>query len=185
MFMRTSTALLPVLAATFCTFTAFAADKPVGSRKVPWSKPANWEDVGPLAQGEKPAAPAPAAPAAPAPAEGAKPAEPAAPAPAEAPLDPKALAVLKEKKGQKVTVEGTIIGTGEAKSAVRRYLNFTKNFRESVSLVLLVSKSPEEFSKEKVAAWVNKKVRATGTLTEYNGTLQIEITKPDQLVEVK
>ena len=148
--MRTSTALLAILAATFTTLTALAEDKP---------------------------APAPA----PAPAA----ADPAAPAAAEAPLDPKALTVLKEKKGQKVTLEGTIAASGEGKTAVRRYLNFTKNFRESVSLVFLVSKNPEEFSKEKLAAWVGKKVRATGTLTEYSGSLQIEIEKLDQIVEVK
>lgn len=113
-----------------------------------------------------------------------------APAPAAPPatteaLDPKALDVLKPKVGETVTIEGTIVKTGENKTGTIRYMNFTANWKESASIVCVVSKAPEEFTKEKVDAWLNKKVRATGKLSEYNGQPQIQIEKWDQVVEVK
>jgi RecG-like helicase len=110
---------------------------------------------------------------------------PPAPAPAGEALDPTALEALKAKEGQEVTVEGTIARVGENKTGSIRYLNFTQNYKESVTLVFFVSKAPEEFTKEKLNAWANKKVRATGKLTTFNGQLQIPIEKWDQIVEVK
>lgn len=109
-----------------------------------------------------------------------------APAPPEGePLDPVALDAIKAKIGQVVTVEGIIVRSGENRSGTIRYLNFTQNFRESASLVFFASRAPEEFTKEKVDAWVNKKVRATGKVSEFNDQLQIVIEKWDQVVEAQ
>jgi hypothetical protein len=116
-----------------------------------------------------------------------KPAE-TAPKPAAAPVevyDPKALEVLRGKTGQVITLEGTIVRVGESKSGTYRYLNFTKLYRESVSLVFPIEKNPEEFKYDKIKAWVGKKVRATGTLSEYGSDLQMIIEKWDQVVEAK
>jgi hypothetical protein len=99
--------------------------------------------------------------------------------------DPKALEVLRGKIGQIITVEGTIVRVGESKSGTHRYLNFTKLYRESVSLVFPIEKNPEEFKYDKMKVWVGKKVRATGTLSEYGSDLQMIIEKWDQIVEVK
>jgi len=106
-----------------------------------------------------------------------------APPPVEV-FDPKALEVLRGKTGQIITVEGTLVRVGESKSGTHRYLNFTKLYRESVSLVFPIEKNPDEFKYDKIKAWVGKKVRATGTLTEYGSDLQMVIEKWDQIVEV-
>ena len=116
-----------------------------------------------------------------------KPAE-SAPKPAATPVevyDPKALEVLRGKTGQVITLEGTLVRVGESKSGTHRYLNFTKLYRESVSLVFPIEKNPEEFKYDTIKAWVGKKVRATGTLSEYGSDLQMIIEKWDQVVEVK
>jgi hypothetical protein len=99
--------------------------------------------------------------------------------------DPKALEVLRGVTGQVVTLEGTLVRVGESKSGTYRYLNFTKLYRESVSLVFPIEKNPEEFKYDKIKAWVGKKVRATGTLSEYGSDLQMIIEKWDQIVEVQ
>lgn len=98
--------------------------------------------------------------------------------------DPTQIEVLRPKKGQKITVEGTIARAGENRAASLRYLNFTQNYRESVSLVFVVSKNAAEFTAEKLNGWVGKKVRATGMLKEYGTNLQMEIEKWAQLQEV-
>jgi hypothetical protein len=104
---------------------------------------------------------------------------PAPPATTEV-YDPKAVDVLRGKKGQILTVEGTIVRAGENRAKTFRYLNFTLNFRESVSLVFPVAKNAE-FTMEKLNEWSGRKVRATGTLSEFGGNLQITIEKWDQL----
>ena len=99
--------------------------------------------------------------------------------------DPKAVDVLRGKKGQILTVEGTLAGSGENKSGTRRFLNFTNNFRDSVSLVFVVASKPEEFTMDKITAWTGKKVRVTGTISEFNGQVQMVIEKWDQVKEVQ
>jgi hypothetical protein len=126
-------------------------------------------------------------------ADTAKPAEPVKPAtgsepakPAETVGEPKVYAptnleALKPLKGQKVVLEGKISNTGANKTDSIRYLNFTKNFRESVSLVFFANSGGGTFTKEKLAEFVGKTVRVTGTLSEYNGSLQIRMESLDQL----
>jgi hypothetical protein len=109
--------------------------------------------------------------------------EPPAPAAGEV-FDPKALDVLRPKKGQIVTLEGTLVATGQNKAGTIRYLNFTQNYRESVGLIFRVSKNPD-FTMEKLGEWVGKKVRVHGTISEFQGNLQIAIDKFDQLKVVE
>jgi hypothetical protein len=54
-----------------------------------------------------------------------------------------------------------------------RYLNFTTSYKDSLSLVFQVAKNPKEFTIEKRNEWTGKKVRATGTVSEFGGNLQI------------
>ena len=113
-----------------------------------------------------------------------KPAAPATPAPAAAEaaaLAPNDLVKLKELVGKPAIVEGTISAQGENKTATIRYLNFSKNYKENISLVFVVSKGGDEFSSEKLGAFVGKKVRVTGTVGTYNEALQIKIDKLDQI----
>ncbi len=112
------------------------------------------------------------------------------PAPAPSPVPdaaaatvyaPTDLAKLKEMTGKQVVVEGTVLAQGENKSGTVRYLNFTKNYKESLALVFLLGKNAEAFSKEKLAEYVGKKVKVSGTVGAYNETLQIKIDKLDQI----
>ncbi|MEA3210405.1 MAG: hypothetical protein QOE70_3462 [Chthoniobacter sp.] len=97
---------------------------------------------------------------------------------------PTDLEALRTALGKNVTVEGTIVASGESKTKTVRYLNFTKNYRESLGLVFFVSKGGEEFALKRLAAWVGKKIRATGKVGEHDGSLQIEIEKWSQVQEV-
>ena len=98
-------------------------------------------------------------------------------------LAPTDLTAFREALGTKVAVEGTIVAAAESKTKTVRYLNFTKNYRESVSLVFF--KSGDEFTLEKLSAWVGRKVRATGKVSDHAGALQIEIEKKEQIEELK
>lgn len=119
---------------------------------------------------DKPA-PAPAAPA-----------TPATPATAADKIyAPKDLVALRALKGQTVKIEGTIVRQGESKTGAVRYLNFTEHYQEGISLVFMVSKGAGDFTKEKLANFVGKKVQVTGVVSEYNNNIQIEIGKLDQL----
>lgn len=110
---------------------------------------------------------------------------PAAPAPEAAKVfAPTDLDALRPVIGQIVAVEGTIVASGESKTKTVRYLNFTKNYKESLGLVFFASKGGEEFALEKLTPWVGKKVRATGKVGEHTGALQIEIEKWEQIKEV-
>lgn len=112
-------------------------------------------------------------------------AEEKSPAPAEAPAEkvfaPGDLEALKEQKGKSVIVEGTIVAQGESKSGGVRYLNFSKNFKQTISLVFILSTGGDAFAKEKLAEYVGKKVRVTGVVETYNDALQIKIQKLDQI----
>ena len=66
--------------------------------------------------------------------------------------DPKAVDVLRGKKGQIITVEGVIAKFGENRTGTFRYLNFTPNYKDSLSLVFPVAKNPE-FTAEKLKEW--------------------------------
>jgi hypothetical protein len=114
--------------------------------------------------------------------------KPAAEAPkaAEAPADAKVysptdLATLKPLKGQKIALEGKVANAGANKTQTIRYLNFTPNFKDSASLVFFANSGGGTFTKEKLAEFVGKTVRVTGTLSEYNGALQIRMESLDQM----
>ena len=120
-----------------------------------------------LAADEKPVTPA-----------AAQPAKPAATAAGEVKTyTPTDLATLKPLKGQKIVLEGKIAATGANKTDTVRYLNFTKNYRESVSLVFFGNAVP----KEKLAEYVGKNVRVNGVLSEHNEALQIKVESLDQI----
>ena len=98
---------------------------------------------------------------------------------------PEDLRGLRAIKGQTVVVEGVIVFQGQSKAGAKRYLNFTENYQESISLVFDVVKGEGEFTKEKLASYVGKKVRVTGMIGEYQGSLQMEIRALDQLKFVR
>jgi hypothetical protein len=97
---------------------------------------------------------------------------------------PTELDALRPLIGQPISVEGRLVRQGGNKGQTIRYLNFTQNYRDSVSLVFFVNKGGDAFAKEKLTEWLGRKVRASGKLSEFNGNLQIEIEKLDQLQEI-
>jgi hypothetical protein len=62
-----------------------------------------------------------------------------------------------------------------------RYLNFSKNYKETLALVFILSQGGGDFSKEKLSEFVGKKVRVTGVIGTHNDTLQIKIDKLEQI----
>ena len=112
-------------------------------------------------------------------------------APSEAPsaaakvFVPTDLNSLRAEMGKKVIVEGTLVLAGESKSKTVRYLNFTKNWRESVALVFFVGAGEDSFSLQKLRSCVGRKVRATGVLSEYESNLQIQIDSWKQMQAVQ
>ena len=116
--------------------------------------------------------------------------KPATPAPATPPpatalpdgfFAPTDLVKLKEMVGKPVVIEGTLAAQGENKTATIRYLNFSKNYKESLALIFMVEKGGDQFTAEKLGAFVGKKVRVSGTVGTYNDTLQIKIDKLEQI----
>ena len=123
----------------------------------------------PVLAEDKTAAPAPATP------------PPAVAAPDGSMFAPTDLAKLKEMVGKPVVVEGRLTAQGENKTATIRYLNFSKNYKETISLVFVVDKGGDQFTSEKLGAFVGKKVRVSGTVGTYNDALQIKIDKLEQI----
>jgi serine/threonine-protein kinase len=151
-----------------------------------------------------PAGEAPASsPAAPAPAAS-PPSPPAAPAPATPSPSSATVMVAAETKsppaapaatvlhatdldgarahvGGEVVLEGTVANLSMNKTGDIRYLNFDRNFRNSVSLVFFTKMNPEEFSPEKLQPYVGKQIRVHGVIDQYKETLQIKVKKLSQI----
>ncbi len=96
-------------------------------------------------------------------------------------LKPTDLAALQTASGKRIIIEGAIVAAGANKTESIRFLNFTNNYRDSVSLVFYTNTGGGTFTKEKVAGYVGKKVRVNGVLTERNGAFQIKIELLDQI----
>ena len=102
-------------------------------------------------------------------------------APGEQVLDAQNIEKLRLKRGEHATVEGKIERQGQSKNGNVRFLDFKKDYREGMVLVFFTWKGEGKFTKEKLAEFVGKKVRATGKLAEYGSTMQIEVESLDQL----
>jgi RecJ-like exonuclease len=94
---------------------------------------------------------------------------------------PNDLTGLKEMTGKTVTIEGKITDQGESKSGTVRYLNFSKNYKDTLALVFILSQGGGNFTKEKLGEFVGKKVRVTGVVSTHNDALQIKIDKLEQV----
>ena len=102
---------------------------------------------------------------------------PAVPEKIYAPTD---LAELRKQLHRRVVLEGTIATIGKSGSGATTYLNFTKNYRASVSLVFLGGKK-NEFPQEKLAEFVGKKIHIGGLLEERSGALQVRVFEIEQI----
>ncbi len=91
------------------------------------------------------------------------------------------LVTLKPLVGQKITVEGMVLSTSANKTGTMRFLNFTKNYHDALSLVFFANMGGGTFTKEKLSEFAGRKIRVTGTLGEFNGTLQFKMESLDQI----
>ena len=98
---------------------------------------------------------------------------------------PTDFAKLKPRVNHRVVIEGVIVATGKSRSGSTSYLNFTKNYRDSVSLVFLGAAVAAEFPKEKLAAYVGKKIHVGGLLEERSGALQMRVFDAEQIKMLK
>lgn len=129
------------------------------------------------------AATAPAAPAFSFP-----PQAPPAPAPAFTPtpsaataLDPTQLDVLRGLIGQTITLRGTPVALGENRAGTITYINFTPDYRDSVSLVCFHADDPKGFRKANLQRFIGRTVTITGRLDEHRGNLQIKVTAASEI----
>ena len=100
---------------------------------------------------------------------------------AEAVHAPTDLAGLKKMVGRRVVVEGKIVNSGNSSSGSTSYLNFTKNYRDSVSLVFLGASGKAGIPKDQLAAFVGRRIHVGGLIEERNGALQMRVFDVEQI----
>jgi len=95
---------------------------------------------------------------------------------------PDDLNTLRPLLGQNVTVEATLASQSKSRNGNVLYLNYNANYRLAVSLVFFLRKdTTESVTEESLTAYVGKKVRAVGELSEHEGILQIKVQNLSQL----
>lgn len=105
----------------------------------------------------------------------------AVPVVVEAIYAPTDLAKLKPRVNRRVVLEGVIVAMGKSRSGSTSYLNFTKNYRDSVALVFLGAVVAKDFPRERLAEFVGKKVHVGGLLQEHDGALQMRVFHTEQI----
>jgi len=96
-------------------------------------------------------------------------------------FSPSAKEDILEQLGKDIVVEGTISRVGENKSGTIRYLNFSGTQRGDLSLVFFLESWQGALSTEMLDAYIGKKVRVTGRVSEYQGNPQLVITEVSQI----
>ena len=94
---------------------------------------------------------------------------------------PTDLAEFRKRVGRRVVIEGKIVATGSSRTGSTSYLNFTKNYHDSVSLVFLGTSGAKGIAKADIAAFVGKKIHIGGILEEWNGALQMRVLDLEQI----
>jgi len=83
--------------------------------------------------------------------------------------------------GKPLTIEGVIGRMGENKPGTIRYLNFEGGQRGDLALVFFLKNGNPAFSAERLGEFVGRRVRVFGTVTEFQGSPQIEIADLHQI----
>ncbi|MBS0657104.1 MAG: serine/threonine protein kinase [Verrucomicrobia bacterium] len=106
---------------------------------------------------------------------------------AKRPIEATDLTALRGKLGQVVTVEGVIVAVNTNRKGDVRILQFGADYRTSLSLAFGQADVRKDIPNlEKMRAqYLNKRVRAEGTLTDYQGSLRLLIDSMRQLQEAK
>ena len=94
---------------------------------------------------------------------------------------PTDLAALRKRLNHRVVLEGKIVAMGKSRSGSTTYLNFTKNYHDSVSLVCLAADGAGAFTKERLSEFVGKKVHVGGLIEDRSGALQVRVFELGQI----
>ena len=94
---------------------------------------------------------------------------------------PTDLAALRKRVGRRVVLEGKIEASGSSRTGSTSYLNFTKNYHDSVSLVFLGTSGAKGIPKDQFANFIGKKIHVGGILEDRNGALQMRVFALDQI----
>ena len=84
-------------------------------------------------------------------------------------LDPLHADELLKHEGRIIKITGRVTRLSTAPSGRVHYLNFSDNFRSSLSLVCIPSSNPAEFRPELLRDFVNKTVMVEGRMESYQG----------------
>jgi DNA/RNA endonuclease YhcR with UshA esterase domain len=90
-------------------------------------------------------------------------------------------AALIAQVGKPVVVEGEIERTGVNTAGTIRFLNFLGTHRGDLTLVFFAERAPADFTEDRIARYIGKKVRVNGMVTVYDGTPQIAIDSFSQI----
>ncbi len=104
------------------------------------------------------------------------------------PVDVSEKAKIEAALGKELTVEGTVVRIGETKTRSILFINFEGLTRDGFTAIIRQRTLAGEYVKydpEFAAAFVGKKVRITGTVSEYRGGFQIQIFAPSQITVVE
>lgn len=106
---------------------------------------------------------------------------------AKRPFEATDLAALRGKLGQVVQVEGVVMAVNTNRKGDLRILQFGADYRTSLSLAFLQADVRKDIpSLDKMRAqYLNKRVRAEGTLTDYQGSLRLLIDNMRQIQDAK
>lgn len=100
---------------------------------------------------------------------------------AEVICSPTDLAGLRKQVGRRVVIEGKIVASGSSRTGSTSYLNFTKNYHDSVSLVFLGTSGAKGIPKAQLGAFIGKRIHVGGILEDRNGALQMRVFELEQI----
>ena len=80
--------------------------------------------------------------------------------------------------GKEVTVEGTVVASYNSGKAV--FLNFERDYKKSFTAVIFASDF-NKFPDAPESAYLNREVRVSGTVKEYQGKAEIILNSPEKI----
>jgi serine/threonine-protein kinase len=96
-------------------------------------------------------------------------------------LDPQDKSSLMAAIGMMSEVEGTIVRQGQNRQGTIKYLNFSEDFKDTLTLVFFMRGNERVFTDEALRSYLNKRVRVRGQISEHLGSPQIVISDLSQI----
>lgn len=87
--------------------------------------------------------------------------------------------------GSRAAVSGLVDRIWENAAGTIRFLNFKTVDHSDFSAVLLLKSGHPEFGHHELSSLIGRRIRVTGTLSEFHGSPQIVVVSPDQIEKVR